>query len=246
VSNLFIKEGNMFRETLLESAPASRKRKGWPMAMAFTAELVAATLLVVLPLLSTGVITVSAHAPIVTSLGRPDLHRPTPHPPSGHGISVPSVTIVPITTCCARFTYRDQVSDSFPEPNEHTGPPNIGYTGFGVANLPFSGTAAPPPPPRHIGPVRRSRISEGELVNRVDPVYPRVAVLTGTQGEVRLHAIIAKDGSIQSLNVVSGHPLLVRAAVDAVRQWRYRPYYLNGDAVEVETFITVNFKKTNE
>jgi periplasmic protein TonB len=231
----------MFRETLLESAPSSRKRKPWPMAMAFTAELVAATLLVVLPLLSTGVISVSAHVPIVTSLGRPDLHRPTPHPPSGHGISVSPVTIVSIPTCCAH-TYHDPLPRDSSEPE---GPPILGYTGPGVSNLPFSGPA-PPPPPRHVGPIRRSIISEGELVNRVDPVYPRIAVLTGTQGEVRLHALIAKDGSIQSLNVVSGPPLLVRAAVDAVQQWRYRPYYLNGEAVEVETFITVNFKKTNE
>jgi protein TonB len=244
VSNLFIKEGNMFRETLLESAPASRKRKGWPMAMAFTAELVAAALLVVLPLLSTGVITVSAHAPIVTSLGRPDLRRPTPHPPSGHGSGVPLVTIVPIASCC---THHPPGGPSPQDPNEPEGPPSLGYTGPGpgVSNLPFSGPATPPTL-KHVGPVRLSRISEGQLLNRVDPVYPRVAVLTGTQGEVRLHAIIAKDGSIQSLNVVSGNPLLVRAAVDAVQQWRYRPYYLNGAAVEVETFITVNFKKTNE
>jgi periplasmic protein TonB len=245
VSNLFIKEGNMFRETLLESAPSSRKRKGWPMAMAFTAELVAATLLVVLPLLSTGVITVSAHAPIVTSLGRPDLHRPTPHQPNSHGISVPSVTIVPMTICCSHHTYSDPVPQ---DSNEPDGPPRLDDTGPGpgVSNLRFSGPATPPALPKHFGPVRLSVISEGQLLNRVDPVYPRIAVLTGTQGEVRLHAIIAKDGSIQSLNIVSGHPLLVRAAVDAVRQWRYRPYYLNGEAVEVETFITVNFKKTNE
>jgi periplasmic protein TonB len=244
VSNLFIKEGNMFRETLLESAPSSRKRKRWPMAMAFTAEVVAATLLVVLPLLSTGVITVSAHAPMVTSLGRPDLHRPTPRPPSGHGTSVPAVTIVFVERCCAHHT---PAGPSPQEPNEPEGPPSLGYTGPGpgVSNLPFSGPATPPTL-KHVGPIRLSVMSEGQLMNRVEPVYPRVAVMTGTQGEVRLHAIIAKDGSIQSLNVVRGHPLLARAAEDAVRQWRYRPYYLNGEAVEVETFITVNFKKTNE
>ena len=60
---------------------------------------------------------------------------------------------------------------------------------------------------------------------------------------MKLHAIIARDGSIQSLNAISGHPLLVRAAAEAVGQWRYRPYILNGEAVEVETFITVHFRK---
>jgi protein TonB len=59
---------------------------------------------------------------------------------------------------------------------------------------------------------------------------------------VQLHAVIAKDGSIQSLSVTKGNPLLSQAALDAVRQWRYRPYMLNDEAVEVETFITVNFR----
>jgi len=68
-------------------------------------------------------------------------------------------------------------------------------------------------------------------------------VLAGIQGEVRLHAVIAKDGTIQSLSVTSGQPILAQAALEAVRQWRYRPYLLNGKAVEVETFITVNFRK---
>jgi protein TonB len=232
----------MFRETLIESATSSHKRKRWPMAMAFTAEVVAATLLVVLPLLSTGVITVSAHAPIVTSLGRPDLHRENPHPSAGHGISVPPVTIVSIDSCC---THRG-LGHQTPEISDGSdGPPNIGDPGSGIPDLPFGGHTAPPVQPR-LERVRISVVSEGQLMNRVEPVYPRVAVLTGTQGQVRLHALIAKDGSIQSLNVVSGHPLLIAAAVDAVRQWRYRPYYLNGEAVEVETFITVNFKKTNE
>jgi protein TonB len=89
-------------------------------------------------------------------------------------------------------------------------------------------------------------MSEGQLMTRVDPIYPRIAILSGTQGEVKLHAIIAKDGTIQSLSVVSGAPMLASAALVAVRQWRYKPYLLNDQAVEVETFITVNFKKTND
>ncbi|HET9840219.1 MAG TPA: energy transducer TonB, partial [Candidatus Angelobacter sp.] len=86
--------------------------------------------------------------------------------------------------------------------------------------------------------------SEAQLINRVEPVYPRLANAAGIQGQVKLHAIIARNGRIESLELISGHPLLVQAALDAVRQWRYRPYYLNGEAVEVETFITVNFTRT--
>lgn len=80
-------------------------------------------------------------------------------------------------------------------------------------------------------------------MNRVEPVYPRIAAISGIQGQVKLHAIIGRDGRIQSLNAISGQPLLMRAALEAVEQWRYRPYVLNGEAVEVETFITINFKK---
>jgi protein TonB len=80
----------------------------------------------------------------------------------------------------------------------------------------------------------------------VEPVYPKIANITGIRGEVKLHAIIARDGSIQSLNVTSGHPLLATAALEAVRQWKYQPYILNGDAVEVETLITVNFKRAGD
>jgi protein TonB len=120
-----------------------------------------------------------------------------------------------------------------------------GY-GDGPANVPkdLIGNGAANTNVKPIGPKRIiSVLSEGQLVNRVEPVYPQIAKISGIQGQVKLHAIIGRDGRIQSLSAVSGHPLLVRAALDAVEQWRYRPYVLNGEAVEVETFITVNFNK---
>jgi protein TonB len=83
------------------------------------------------------------------------------------------------------------------------------------------------------------------LLSRVVPVYPHIAITAGVQGDVKLHAIISKEGTIQSLTVMSGPPLLIQAALSAVEQWKYRPYMLNGSPVEVETFITVSFKKTN-
>jgi protein TonB len=72
-------------------------------------------------------------------------------------------------------------------------------------------------------------------------VYPPLARQARIQGTVRLQAIIAKDGTIQSLEVVSGHPLLVQSALDAVRQWRYQPTLLNGEPVEVSTTVDVIF-----
>lgn len=79
------------------------------------------------------------------------------------------------------------------------------------------------------------------LIHRVEPEYPPLAKQTHREGRVELHAIIATDGTIQFLQVVSGDQLFLRSALDAVGQWRYRPTVLNGQPVEIDTFITVVF-----
>jgi protein TonB len=94
--------------------------------------------------------------------------------------------------------------------------------------------------------VQRVRISQGVtqgmVLRRVQPSYPQMAKIARVQGAVVLAAIIGKDGTIQNLHVVStASPLLNQAAIDAVKQWRYRPYILNGEPVEVDTTVTVNF-----
>jgi protein TonB len=85
-------------------------------------------------------------------------------------------------------------------------------------------------------------VSQGLLVRRVQPTYPPQALQMRVQGAVILDATIGKDGSIVNVKQVSGEPVLVRAAVDAVKQWKYKPYYLNGEPVEITTQITVNFR----
>ena len=98
---------------------------------------------------------------------------------------------------------------------------------------------AAPPVPTH--PLKVSHWAEGNLIFRVQPVYPPLARQARIQGSVELRAIISKTGTIENLVVVSGHPMLVKSAIEAVRQWRYRPYLLNNDPIEVETDVTVNF-----
>ena len=97
---------------------------------------------------------------------------------------------------------------------------------------------------------QRVRISQGVtsglLLRKLDPVYPTIAREARIQGNVVLKAIIDKEGSIQDLQLVTGHPMLVPAAIQAVKQWRYRPYLLNGQPVEVETTITVIFTLTGQ
>jgi protein TonB len=87
-------------------------------------------------------------------------------------------------------------------------------------------------------------VTEGLLINKVAPAYPVIAKAARVQGSVVLKAIINKEGAIQDLQLVSGHPMLAPAAIAAARQWRYRPYLLNGQPVEVETTITVIFTLT--
>jgi protein TonB len=106
--------------------------------------------------------------------------------------------------------------------------------------------ALPAPPARaEQKPLERVRrggdVQEALLINRVMPQYPAIAITTHTSGTIKLHAIIAKDGAIEELSYVSGPPLLLKAAMDAVKQWRYRPTLLNNEPVEVETTIDVVF-----
>jgi periplasmic protein TonB len=99
-----------------------------------------------------------------------------------------------------------------------------------------------PQPPEHKAPVRRSEgVMAAALIHKVQPQYPDLARMIHLQGTVYLRAIIATDGTVRQLEVISGNQMLANPALQAVRQWRYQPTRLNGEPVEVETLITVNF-----
>jgi protein TonB len=109
-------------------------------------------------------------------------------------------------------------------------------------------TTPQPPPPQTSNPAPPVRIRVGGIVSlarliyQPKPEYPEIAKMTRTEGAVEFEAVIGKDGTIEELKVLRGHPLLVKAALDAVRRWRYQPTLLNGEPIEVVTEITVNFK----
>jgi periplasmic protein TonB len=136
--------------------------------------------------------------------------------------------------------------DESPEPPSSE-PPGIPTTsGPGtpcVGCIPMVDSRPQPPPPdvRPQAPHRLlvAHLEPAMLVQRVEPQYPPLARQIHREGQVELRAVIATDGTIQSLQVVSGDPLFVRSATDAVSQWRYRPTVLNGQPVEIETYITV-------
>jgi len=132
--------------------------------------------------------------------------------------------------------------------------PSVGAADIGGPEglISLGDTRPPTAPPLHPAQPERSaappivRRSEGVqaalLIRRVEPAYPPLGRQLRIQGTVQIRAIISREGSIDSLHALSGHPLLVTAALDAVRQWRYRPTLLGTEPVEVETYITVIFK----
>ncbi len=121
---------------------------------------------------------------------------------------------------------------------------NTGGVFGGIPGQGIIGGPALPPPPKAAAPSRikqGGQVTAASIITQTHPVYPPLARQARIQGTVVLHAIIDKDGKVAQLEVVSGHPLLVQAALDAVKQWRYKPTLLNGDPVEVDTTIQVTF-----
>jgi protein TonB len=151
----------------------------------------------------------------------------------------------PLVVNQRRFTFQ-RVDRPSSDPTETTAPDLSGFAGRGTSDGVLKSIIGnyvrpvpTPTPPDH--KPRISAIMEGNLISRVQPKYPVIARQTGLQGTVIVQAIIGRDGNIEKAVPVSGPPLLAPAALEAVTQWKYRPYYLNGEPIEVETQITVNF-----
>lgn len=143
--------------------------------------------------------------------------------------------------------YREKIRKMMEDAQKNGTNFNFKSNAFLVQNAP---PPAPPPPvdaaPAPIAPVRVSgAVATGQLVKKVAPVYPQIAMAAHVEGTVTLHALISATGTVEHLNVISGPPMLVTSAMDAVRQWQYQPYLLNGQPVEVETTINVNFSLEN-
>ena len=129
-------------------------------------------------------------------------------------------------------------------------PGSGGVLGGLMGGLPAAAPPKPPPPPpappKPTGPAKiGGNVVAANLINPVRPVYPPLAKMARQQGTVKFEAMISKEGTIEDLKLISGPPLLVQAAMDAVKQWRYRPTILNGEPTEVQTTIDVNFSLSN-
>ena len=248
----------MFNDALLEDRAGSRRP--WTIAVSFLAQGLALALAILAPLLTA---TDLPTRQWVAHLLAPPAPPPAPLPPERARLA-PSREPAPRfdeSTLVTPALIPDEIAAIVDPPAEplFSGPWVSGVVPVpgavpGVTNqllAQLSAIREAPPPPVVPEPVPRqprepvlvsSDLQAARLVHRVEPVYPALARQARVSGVVRLEAIIGEDGTIRQLQVLSGHPLLVPSARDAVSQWRYRPTLLGGAAVPVLTRIDVHFK----
>ncbi len=246
----------MFEQTLL--AATAKTRRAWTVPMCFVSELAAVGFVALMPLiffegLPQGRLAphplevpqgyhpqVPPHVQLVGSgqeRTQSVMVEPAQTPVGVHlGPDRPAAAPPDLSTECTGFCAVDSVGPAGPPLTTHNMPkaPDE-WSAEPVVRLVAKPTPAPAPIRVSLG------VQEAKLINRVNPVYPKLAIQVRASGVVHLAAIIGADGRIRELQVLSGHPLLTPAAVDAVRQWVYRPTMLNGAPVEVMTEIIVTF-----
>ena len=242
-------EDTIFADSLLESSSALRSRRNWTALTSFGLQSLIIGLILLLPLLSTVKLPTSRILPTPVSWGAP--------PPAPLPVRHQNATIITESNFADNVLIAPhevphviaQIDESSPPPQVSFGtavtPGDAGNgSGEGVWRSLGNGLSRPaalPAPAPVVRPFRSSNLLAGSLVRRVQPVYPPLARNARVQGSVILFALISKAGAIENLRVVSGHPMLAPAAIEAVSQWRYRPYILNAEPIEVETQITVTF-----
>jgi protein TonB len=239
----------MFEEMVVSSPKSKKTNKPWTVVISMALQVTFLTVLILIPLIYTEAL---PKASLSTFLSAPPPPPPPPPPPVAQPIVhvKPQVHLMDAGKLVAPRAIPKDIKiikeDAEPDMMGAQGGVPGGVPGGqmgGVIGGVIGGVGGAPPPPKPT----QSRIRQGgavtaaSLINRVQPNYPPLARQTRISGTVRLHAIISKDGTVQQLEVLSGHPLLVQAALDAVRQWRYRPTTLNGEPVEVDTTIDVIF-----
>src|SRR5437763_8758942 len=241
----------MFEDSLIESGGRLRTKRGATTVFSFVLQVALIGVLVLLPLLFTEAL---PKTQLMTFLVAPP---PPPPPPPPAAAPVKVVKTVQTDIVNGQLRTPTKIPEKVQMIKEEEAPPPamassgvVGGVPGGVPGGQMGGviggiiSSAPVAVPKVATPqrVRVSQgVSQGLLVRKVNPNYPPLARQARIQGQVVLQAEISKDGSIENLRLVSGHPMLAPAAIDAVKQWKYKPYFLHGEPVEVETQITVIF-----
>jgi len=228
----------MFDQLVISSVHVNRTHKSWTVALSAIVQFVIVGILILIPLIYTEALPKGMLSTFLVAPAPP----PPPPPPAAVVKTVRPRIIQPQTMRAPTVIPKkiEIIKEAAPDVS-------MGEASFGVAGgtgLLGETSVIAPPPPKPVAPARirvGGNVQSAALVRQVQPVYPQIARTAHISGTVILHAIIAKDGTIQELQYISGPPLLMRAAMDAVREWRYKPTLLNGEPVEVDTTISVVF-----
>jgi protein TonB len=245
----------MFEDSLMESGGKLKTKRGATTIIAFILEVLFLIVLVLLPLIFTEALPTKQ---LMTMLTAPPPPPPPPPPPAAAPVVVKKIQSEldngQLRTPTAIPKKVQMIKEDEPPPS--AGPAGVvggvpggvpGGAMGGVLGSVMSGVNTTVPKAATPQRVRVSQgVSQGLLLHKVQPQYPPLARQARIQGVVVLQALIGKDGNIQNLHVVSGHPMLTNAALEAVKEWKYKPYFLNGEPVEVETTINVNFTLSGE
>jgi len=242
----------MFEDSLIESGGRLRTKRGATTLVSFIFQVVLIGVLVIIPLVFTEAL---PKQQLMTFLVAPPPPPPPPPPPAA--VPIKAVKVVQTDIINGQLRTPTKIPEKVQMIKEEEAPPPVMSAGGVVGGVPggvpggqmggviggiISSTPVAVPKVATPQRVRVSQgVSQGLLIKRVQPSYPPLARQARIQGTVMLQAEISKDGSIENLRLISGHPMLAPAAIDAVRQWRYKPYMLNGEPVAVETTVMVNF-----
>jgi periplasmic protein TonB len=241
----------MFEDSLIESGNKLKTKRGWTSLVSFLLQVMIVGVMILIPLIFTEAL------PKGTTMFM--LVAPPPPPPPPPPAAAPVKVVKQIQTDIVNGELRTptKIPKKVQMIKEDEAPPPamaaagvVGGVPGGVPGGSMGGvmgsilSAQPTVAPKVATPQRvrvSSGVSTGMLVRKVPPAYPPLARQARIQGTVILQATISKEGSIENLQLISGHPMLAPAAIEAVKQWKYKPYLLNGEPVEVETQVQVNF-----
>jgi periplasmic protein TonB len=241
----------MFEDSLIESGGKLKTKRGWTSLVSFGIQVMIVGVLVLIPLIFTEAL---PKTQLMTFLVAPP---PPPPPPPPAAAPVHVVHQIQTNIDNGQLRTPTKIPDKIKMVQEDEAPPPsmasagvVGGVPGGVPGGQMGGviggiiSSTPTVAPKIATPQRvrvSSGVVSGLLLRRVNPVYPPLARQARIQGTVVLQAQISKTGDIENLQLISGHPMLAPAAIEAVKQWKYKPYLLNGEPVEVDTQVQVNF-----
>ena len=244
----------MFEDSLIESGGRLKTKRGLTTTISVIFQIGLLMVMILIPLIFTEAL---PKQQLMTFLVAPP---PPPPPPPPAAAPVKIVKQIQTDIVNGQLRTPTKIPEKVQMIKEEEAPPPAmastgvvggvpgGVPGGSMGGVMGSILSSTPVAVPHVATPQRVRVSQGVsaglLVRKVNPNYPPLARQARIQGQVLLQAEISKDGSIQNLRLISGHPMLAPAAIEAVKQWKYKPYLLNGEPVEVETQVQVNFTRS--